>query len=288
MTNKIGVTAANGTTTSKVVHLLAQKGVEVKAAVHSPQKAESLKQPHVEVVAFDYTGPDTFKTVLEGVDKIFMFTPFVPNAVELTKQFIDQAKAVGIQHIVKLSSMDADKEPMIEAKKQDYEVENYLKNSGITYTFLRCNHFMDNYIKRYAYTIKTQGKFYIPNGDAKVSFIATSDIAAVAVAVLTESGHENKTYTLTGKEALSNYQVAQIMSEVLGKPVEYVDIPEEEARKSLLRSGAPEGGIDLMMEVLTLIKEGPFARTTDDVEEILHREPISFKEFIEAHKDALI
>ncbi len=152
------------------------------------------------------------------------------------QQLVDQAKAAGVQRIIKLSAMDVDKEPIISAKAGHLAEEKYIQEAGIPYTFLRPNNFMDNYSERFGNVIKTQGKIFLSNGEGKTSLIDSRDIAAVAAAALSEEGHAHKIYTLTGSEALSNYEVAAIMTRVLGKQIEYVDIPEPQAGRQCAKT----------------------------------------------------
>ncbi len=182
--------------------------------------------------------------------------------------------------------MDVDQEPIISTKAGHLAEEKYIQGAGIPYTFLRPNSFMDNYAERFGNVIKTQGKIFFSNGKGKNSLVDSRDISAVAAGALSEEGHDHKIYTFTGSEALSNYEVAAVMTRVLGKQIEYVDIPEEAGWESMLKNGLPPPTVEAMMELQRLVREGQFARVTDDVRNVLHREPICFKQFVEDYRAA--
>ena len=109
--------------------------------------------------------------------------------------------------------------------------EEIIEQSGIPFTFLRPNEFMQNFINFHSPSIKGKNAFYIPLEDAKVSLVDVRDIAAVAVKSLTDEDlHKNKTHLITGPEALSYHQVAEILSNRIGRKINYVNISDEEAR----------------------------------------------------------
>src|SRR5262249_5390584 len=146
MSNTILVTGATGTIGARVLKELAGKpDVVVRAAVRSKEKSGSLGSAATPV-DFDYSKPETIAAAVKGVDHIFLVTPTVPDQVALAKQLIDAAKAAGVRHIVKLSALGADAEPGIQLGRWHREVERYLEGSGVTYTFLRPNNFMENFI----------------------------------------------------------------------------------------------------------------------------------------------
>jgi uncharacterized protein YbjT (DUF2867 family) len=158
---------------------------------------------------------------------------------EISSNFVIEAKKIGVQYIVKLSVMGADEEPGLVIGRLHRQAEKIIEESGIPYTFLRPNGFMQNFLNYYGQSIKTLGAFYNPAGDGKLGLVDVRDIAAVAVEVLLTKGngskqqHENKSYDITGPEALSYSQVAEILSKETGKKISYIDIPEEDARKGM-------------------------------------------------------
>lgn len=279
------VTGATGTIGSQVVKQLADSGAQVRAAVHSMDRSQKIQNPGVELVEFDFDNHEKVSQAFEGVSKLFLLTPLVPNMVELTEKLVEHAKKAGVSHIVKISAMGAESDPGITLGRWHRAAEKIIESSGIPYTFLRPNSFMQNYIVFHGQSIKKEGKFYMPTGDGKAALIDVRDIASVAVKALTGEGHDNKSYDLTGGEALSNNECADIMSEVTGKKIEFVDVPEEKAIESMKQNGVPDWLIEAMSELHDIYKKGYMAGTSENVKTILGKDPISFKQFVQDYKE---
>jgi uncharacterized protein YbjT (DUF2867 family) len=166
------------------------------------------------------------------------------------------------------------------------EEEKIIADSGIAYTFLRPPAFMQNFVTQFGHTIRTQNAFYVPAGDAKMSFVDARDIAAIAVGMLLTNNsdggsqqYENKAYDITGQDALSYRQVADILSNEVGKKISYIDITEDGARKGMEQIGMSDWFIDIMIELFRIIRAGYGSETTAAVEHITGRKPISFAQF---------
>jgi uncharacterized protein YbjT (DUF2867 family) len=227
------VTGATGTVGSEVVKQLAaislSSGHKIRAAVHSKNKNGQLGDKRVEIVDLDYTKPETVAYALNKVDKIFLQTLPIPNVTDISSNLVNEAKKNSVKYIVKLSAMGAsDSEPRSTILRLHGEEEKIIEDSGIPYTFLRPPAFMQNFVAQFGHTIRTQNAFYVPAGDAKMSFIDTRDIGAVAAMMLTNTNHgasqqhENKAYDITGQESLSYEQVADILSNEVGKKISYI------------------------------------------------------------------
>jgi uncharacterized protein YbjT (DUF2867 family) len=146
--------------------------------------------------------------------------------------------------------------------------------------------FAPNFVNQFGHTIKTQNAFYVPAGDAKMSFIDSRDIAAISAEILTKNNsgssrqhYENKAYDITGPDALSYGQAADILSSEAGKKISYVNITEEVARKGMKQIGIGDWFIDIMMELFRIIRAGYGSETTTVVEDITGRKPIPFAQF---------
>ncbi len=171
MTNTILVLGATGNVGSQVVKELVEAGANVRAAVRSPQKAAALKSDKVSLTEFDTEKPETFDTAFADVDKVFLITTLIPNLVEVQTNLVAAAKKAGVKHIVKLSGMGAEIEPGVTMTRWHRAVEKAIEASGMSYTFVRPNGFMQNYSNFSGQTIKAQNAFYLPMGDGKVSHI---------------------------------------------------------------------------------------------------------------------
>jgi uncharacterized protein YbjT (DUF2867 family) len=277
MSLTILVTGPTGTIGSKVVALLAQRpDIQVRAGVRSPEKEGALRRDNITPVAFDYEKPETIAAAVRGVDKVCLITPFTENQVELGTRLVDAAKAAGVKHIVKLSALGCEHEPGIQLGRWHRAIEKHIEASGLAYTFLRPNNFMDNFIDHYP---APDGNLYLPWGQAACSFIDGRDLAAAAVGALTSSGHENKAYDLTGPEAVTIAQAAETLSQVSGKKISYVDVPEEAAKGAMLGVGLPAWMVSAVMELHYVDKMGYAAAVNDNVEKLTGKKPRSFADF---------
>ena len=192
------ITGATGTNGTEIVKLLSRSGVPCRALVRDPHKAATLTDwPGVETVQGDLTRPESLASALVGVDKALLCSSIGPDLVELQRNFIRAAKASGVHHVVKFSGMDAGVHSEWRFLRWHGEAEKELEDSGLAFTHLQPNQFMQVYL-RFQAPIASQGKFYAASRDSSVSPVDVRDIAAVAVAVLTESSHEGKKYVITG------------------------------------------------------------------------------------------
>jgi uncharacterized protein YbjT (DUF2867 family) len=284
------VTGASGNIGSEVVKqlLVVAPAVSIKAAVHSLQNVKKVKDGNrVKVIAIDYNESDTLREALKDVDKLFLLTPDVPNAPDLASNAVSEAKKAGIRHIVKQSVMGADLEADVGTMRLHRQVEEIIEQSGIPFTFLRPNEFMQNFINFHSPSIKGNNAFYIPLEDAKVSLVDVRDIAAVAVkSLIDEDKHKNKTYLITGPEALSYHQVAEVLSNATGKRISYVNISEEEAKAAMKEIGMSDWLINTVSELSDYFRKGKASEVSSAVEEVTGRKPVSFSQFANDYADS--
>ncbi len=276
------LTGATGKTGAAVAELVAATGHDVRALVRDPGKAGSLEEAGLTLVTGDVANDEALARALDGVERALLILPNSEQQLALEKKFIDAAKTAGVRHIVKLSSTEAVPGATGAIPQVHVQSEEHLKNSGLAWTMIRPNFFMQNLLAS-AGTIRDQSKFFLPMGDGKTAMSDIRDIAAVMAAALTEEGHENKSYDVTGPELLTFHQVAERFSEVLGRPVTYVNIPLEDYMKILEPYLTSQWHADAVAELFAEIAAGGLERTTDDVRRVLGREPISLTRFIEDH-----
>jgi len=281
MTNseRILVTGATGKVGSALLDNLGNADVELRALIRNGSKARSLGLRNIEVVSGDFLESQTLRPAIEGVDAIFLLTPIHPHQVQQAANVIDVASESGNDpHVVRLSVHQASHEAPTRISRQHAEIEERLISSGLPYTLLRPQSFMQNTLLS-APTVACQGRIFQPMKDGRLGMIDARDIGEVAAKVLTEDGHEGKTYTLTGPAAISFYDVAEALSEVLDKEVAYVPIPPEKAKEAMLDRGIPEWMADALNEYARAHSEGYSNWTTEDVERLLGRPATSYKEF---------
>ena len=251
------------------------RGIHVRAAMRDLNRgATPNRLERRYVVLFDYDKSETLSPACQGVDSIFMVSPFTPKGVAQSQALLDAARAAGVRHVVDLSVSRSVGE--ITVGRWHAAIDASLKNSGMAWTLLLPGGFMQNFVK--SSMPKPDGGLYLPVGSAKASFIDTRDVAAVAVKALTEPGHEGKEYTLTGPEDLSYSEVAAIMSEVSGRQIRFVDVPEAAARQAL-SAHMPEWLVNAILELSAWSKNGGATEITSTVQDLLCRPAHTFREF---------
>jgi uncharacterized protein YbjT (DUF2867 family) len=280
MSKPVLVTGATGTIGRDVARLLAEKGVVVHAGVRDEAKARKQLGADVAFAPFDFENEKTFSGALESVEKVFLLPPLLPNQLEVTNAFVDAAKRAGVRHIVKLSAIGIDDETRPTAVKWHRANEQRIRESGLEFTFLRPNSFMQNF---FTYFPPHNGAFYLPWGNGTASFVDTRDIARVAAKVLTNDGHEGKIYTLTGPATLGIAEVARILSEVTGHKFKYVDVSEAVARDGMLQAGVPTWQVELVMELHAVNKQNRWSAVTSDIEKVTGAPPTDFGQFARDH-----
>lgn len=288
MVGTILVTGATGTVGGEVVKQLSSTGQKVRASVRSTTRATSNdKLKGVELMEIDYNKPETLATAFKGADKLFLLTPASPKAAELAANLVKEAKKNGIKHIVKQSVMGADSELDVAHLRLHRQAEKLIEESGIPFTFLRPNDFMQNFVNFYSPTIKSNNALYLPAEDAKVSFVDVRDIAATAVKTLTDDGkHIGKAYTITGPEAISYSQAAEILSNVTGKKISYVNVSEQDTRVGMKAMSWDDWLINTTLQIFDLERKGYASKVSSDVEEVLGQKPISFSQFAKDYAQA--
>ncbi|HWI64713.1 MAG TPA: SDR family oxidoreductase [Symbiobacteriaceae bacterium] len=280
MGHPILVTGAPGNVSTEIVRLLREQGETVRAAVYNVAKARQVLGEGIEYAAFDFERPETYAAALQGVKRFYLMRPpQITDTRRLINPVIDAAKAAGVEQIVFLSLMGADKNKFVPHAK----VEEHLLTAGVPYTLLRPTYFMQNLTSVYGNWIRQHGELPIPTGQGKTSWIDARDIAAVAARVLTSDGHGNKAYTLTGSEALSFGTVAQIMSEELGRPIRWQNPGYLEYRRKMKGAGLQAGLINITTIMYLIIRFGMSETLTSTTQDLLGRPPLTMRQFVRDH-----
>jgi uncharacterized protein YbjT (DUF2867 family) len=269
------ITGASGNVGREVLKQISQAGHKVRAAYQSSQKAAEAPSG-AETVIVDFNRPETLRAALNGIDSVFLVGPVAANLVELESRATDEIKRVGAARLVKLSAMGTRAATF---PRQHAESEDRIKASGVAWTFLRPNGFMQNMVIFNGATVRGQNTFYGSAADGKVSQIDIRDVAAAAVRVLTEDGHLGKTYTLTGPAALSNAEAAAILSSVLGREIRYVNLSPDQMKQALAGAGVPEWNANGVIDLEALYREGGASTVSPDIEHVLRRKPIAYEQF---------
>ena len=278
MSKQILVIGATGRVGSELVKILIQNGKSVRAATRNPSKASSGFHKSVHVVEFDYDRPQTFAPALDGIEKVFLTVrPGDNHSDKAAMPLINLAKEMKVQRIVDLTSMGVEQDDSFMLRI----LEKYVEDSGISFTHLRPNWFMQNFNSGPMFAdIKATGALHLPAADARISFIDVRDIAAVGFAALRQSHHSGRAYTLTGKESLSHFQVVEKLSRVAGKEISYIPISENIACETLMKNGIPTDLIERWSEFYRKVRKGLCSPISTDIESVLGRSPILFDQYV--------
>src|ERR1700761_8329613 len=233
MTSKVFVIGANGTTGSATVHALRAIGAHVVAGVRSVDKAGPLTALGADVKHVDMEHVARMEAAMRGSDGLFLVTPASESTVALTASIVEAAKAAGIRHVAKLSGLNVGSGPSFMFGKWHRDAEKVIEASGLDWTFLRPNAFMQNFLGN-AESVRQQGIYFSPLGSTPVSFVDARDIAEVAAEVLTTDGHAGKIYNLTGPKAITNEEVTRHLSTAAKKQVACVPVTLDQLREAMI------------------------------------------------------
>jgi uncharacterized protein YbjT (DUF2867 family) len=273
------VTGATGLNGKELLRWLSAKGIAVRALVRNPAKAEAVAAlPNVEIVQGDLARPETLAPALRDVDRAMLISSSAPDMLDVQSSFIDAARKAGVRHVVKLSGIMPELDSAFRFARMHGEIEKRLEASGMAFTHLRAGEFMAAYFRQVP-MMAAKGAMFLPMEEARIASIDVGDIAEIAARVLTGSGHEGKTYPLTGPEALTMRQVAEKLSAATGKTVRYVNVPPEDARQAQLAAGMPPYLADALFELFAERRNGKEAKVWPDAGALLGRPPTSFDEF---------
>jgi uncharacterized protein YbjT (DUF2867 family) len=275
------VTGATGNIGRDLIQLLLDKGQSVRALTRDPKRAGL--PAGVDVRAADLSNPGSLSGLFDGVDKAFLLV-HIPGEPAQAGNFLRGAKAGGVRHVVLLSSMSTERVIPGDAVGGGHrELEREVLASGIPATILRPGTF-DSNVLMWADQVRTQnvvrGMSFAPAAP-----IDPQDIAAVAAVVLTQPGHEGKTYALTGPERIGAEEQLRVIGEVLGKRLRFEPLPMEVLREFVRKSSEGHGDPDATIRAVSS-PEVPWANPRPTVRELIGREPRTFRQWAQAHAGA--
>jgi uncharacterized protein YbjT (DUF2867 family) len=270
------ITGATGGVGAKVVGHLLRSGVRPRVFVRDAARARALFGNQVDIFAGDLADPVSLGAALDGTDSLFLVNsgPRIPILDALAAK---AAKAAGVSHLVKLSSLDVEQSLAIGAWHEQGEA--VVRASGIPFTLVRPTGFMSNLLA-WAHSIKAAGIVRASTGDGRRPFIHSADIAAVAAAALTTRSYLGESLAITGPEAVSFSEIAARIGAAIGKQLQFQFISDEEAGRRFSSTGASTEETAAHVALWRAIREGRLATVTDGVRRILGREPITLDQWI--------
>lgn len=274
----ICITGAGGTVGSEIIRQLASTDMPFRAAYFSEEKADQARSDGIDAAVIDYNQPKTLEKAFEGCDRLFLLGPNVPNQTELELNAVEAARACGVQHIVKQSVLGA--EDSYSLADVHRPVERAIEESGLTWTFLRPNSFMQNVATFMSETIRAEDAFYSASGDAKINHIDVRDIAAVAIQALSGGDHAGRAYTLTGPEAFTYDELAAALSAALGRTITHVSLPHDDMKAGMLAGGMPEVLADRLLDLERYFREDRASGISGDVEHVTGNSPRRLQDYV--------
>ena len=273
------VTGATGQVGYHLMEALADARADATAMVRVEAKGADLPGSAQYVVGTLDVPPPA--EVLQAFDRVFLLSPAHEGQVELELIFIDALLAAGHRpHVVKMAA-DGFEDPGCEVRfmRNHREIAVHLDRTGMPVTYLAPTMYMENLLEAAA-TIREQGTIFAPAGQARIGFVAVSDVGKVAARVLTSDGHEDMTYVLSGPESLSYADVAARVSAVFARQVDYQDMPEHVAREQMLASGLSPWQTDGTIELYDWIRNGAADTVTSTVRELAGQDALPIDDWL--------
>lgn len=278
MTAPVLVTGAPGNVGNPLVAELLGLGVPVRVAAWDVDVALRSFGDAVDVSAFDFTRPESFGPAFTGVERMFLLRP--PQIADVDGAVVpalQAAQAAGVRHVVFLSIQDAEKNRIVPHRK----IEDRLRTSGMAWTFLRAAYFMQNLSTTHAPEIRELNEIWVPAGRrSRTAHVDARDVAAIAARALTEDGHEGRAYAPTGPAALTYDEIASMLTDELGRQIQYADPNLVAYWRRMRRRGMPRAMVGVTLGIYTAARFGLAAGLTDDVERVTGRPPIPFRRFV--------
>ncbi|WP_298144457.1 SDR family oxidoreductase [Flavobacterium sp.] len=277
------ILVTNGNIGTAVAILLAKQGHKVSIMVRKPQQNDALAQLGISFVVADAAKPDSLPDAFKNIDAFLFVSPLIENMVEQATVIINAAKRAGVKQLVRSSANGASPDAPIVMGKLHGKVQELVKECGIPYAIIQPASFFQNIFGSLS-TIKAQQAFYGSAGEGKNGLVDVRDIAAVAATIINEgSVHNGKTYVVTGPRAISNRDMATVLSNKLGVDIKYIDLSPEDLGNAYKEYGMNDFTINAVLELDNITKLGYVANISNDVAEVTGIQPINFEQFVTEH-----
>ena len=285
---KILVTGATGNLGEAVINFLLKKtnAKNIVALVRDPEGAKSkeLTAKGIETRKGDYNDYASLVNAFKGIDKLYFVSGNdIVNRNTQHENVIHASKEAGIKHVLYTSiprKNETATSPIAMITGSHIHTETLLKESGLNYTFLKHNIYMDMLPIFLGEQVVKTGVAYFPAGEGKVSFTLRNDMAEAAAAILTGEGHENKSYDITNNQAVSFSEIAADISKASGKMITYISPSPEEYIKTLSAAGVPVEYVGMFAGFGESFKQQELDQTNNVIESLIGRKPLSVSQFL--------
>lgn len=281
------VTGATGEFGKIAVQQLIKKGVktsEISVLSRSEEKASKFKADGIAVKIGDYTNYDSLVRAFDGVDKLlFVSSSEVESRAAQHLNVVNAAKAAGVKHIAYTSFMrkqELENSAIAFLQDSHLKTENWIKESGMTYTILQNATYMDMLPMFVGEQVLENGVIMQPAENGKSSLVLRQELAEAAAVVLTSEGHENKAYPLVNNEAVSYNEVAETITQISGKNIAYQSPSPEEYQATLKTYGVPDEYIGLFTAFSVAQAKGELEMSNNSLEKLLGRKPTTTKAYL--------
>lgn len=279
----ITITGASGQLGREVANALQQRisPSKVRLGTRNPGKISDVVARGFQAAEMDFDDPEGMVRAFDGSDVVFIICGDSSNEIRIPqhRRAIDAAKAAGVGRVVYTSFVNPCRESLFPFAKVHEDSENYLKQSGLNYTFLRNNHYAEN-LNKALELARSTGVLSLPGANEKVAYICRADIAAATAAVLVGEGHDKRSYELTGSEALNLSEVAAMAAEIWKSPIVAKDMDVATFRSLLVKRGLPEYLVEAQIGIWLAAGAGEYRQVTQDAMVLAGRPLRSFSDFL--------
>lgn len=279
---KVLVTGATGHFGGLVVKSLLNQmdAKNISVSVRNPEKASSLSKKGIDVRHGDFDLPETLTTAFDGIDKLLIVSTDLDNETRIRqhKTAVAASKTAGVKHIIYTSVADASNSSLALAEVHR-QTEKAIIESGIAYTFLRNNWYLENEVS--SIQAANAGAPWVTSAESgKVGWTLKREYAEAAANVLASEGHENKIYELSSQPQTQE-KLASVVSTVIGKEIPVLQVSDEDYGEGLRAANLPEFLVELFKDIQKSIREGALDVVSSDLEKLLGRKPLSLEEAVE-------
>jgi NAD(P)H dehydrogenase (quinone) len=276
----IFITGATGNIGSHLVKLLLRDSEPFTAGL----KREPETNPPYAYRVFDFNDKQSMTDTFRGFHTLFLILPVADHILEMGQNALEAAMDAGIQHIVHSSAAGANPDSEFPLLRAHGIIDDWVITSGLKYTITRPSSFMQNYASVFGNSIK-QGAVYSAAGKGKSAWIDVRDIAEVNAEIIKNPiAYKNKVYTLTGNEVFSTVEGLQKISDIIKRPIQYVEVPQQAVNETMKQYGMSEKVVEMIASMDEATRKGYFAKASHDLEKILHRQPISFRDYVKENQ----
>jgi NAD(P)H dehydrogenase (quinone) len=279
----IAVTGASGEVGRRLAARLARQQVRLRLVVRDRARAPEIAGVGV-ARASEYSAADEMRSAFEGVEVVFLIPAAeAADRVDQHRTAVQAAVTAGVERIVYLSCVGAASDATFTLARDHWHTEQIIRETGLAWTVLRMNLYTDFLPSM----VGADGVIRGPAADGRLAAVLRDDVAAAGAAALTSEGHDSMTYELTGPEAFTMAEAAELMQRASGRAISFHDETDDEAFASRSGFGAPEFEVRGWISSYWAIRDGSFAETSDHVLALTGRPPASLEDYLAAHPQSL-